>query len=486
MADTSWKRKEYDTWDEAFRGLAPAVRQQSIRVAAYTQALFVQACADHFGGGSEAGKARIRGQYADTAYKCGLYHQLGKAMVPPEYQILQRDFTEEELAVYRKYTTDGLALVIGLQAKSLSLRDKRKGRKTGYATENVPWLMIRESCQQHMERWDGSGYPDGRKGDEISPIAQIVGIARELDRLAAETRSETPFEDAYAALMEGKGTLWSDELIAVLANAREKCEEVYRKYIHYTMTIPTTIPLVVKRPDRPFGLNYRPMVAEKDGPAAAYEAIPWFGDMVRDGSGESLEDQQELLKRTGLVTDLTMYLLYEAADTLVRIDNCKLPVQSIVVQVLPDFWLHGSRLQDLVKLYEDEGIDRSRLLLTIPEDVVFRANKTNTELITRYLRNGIPLVLDGYSLEKLPVARLEEMGFTWLRLDPSLYLQQTTANTMYELRKTGFKLIGGGADTHDLLAWQLAAGVVYTGGTMTGVPAGEDDVIRDALLRERS
>jgi EAL domain-containing protein (putative c-di-GMP-specific phosphodiesterase class I) len=252
------------------------------------------------------------------------------------------------------------------------------------------------------------------------------------------------------------------------------------------MTIPTTIPLVVKRPDRPFGLNYRPMVAEKDGPAAAYEAIPWFGDMVRDGSGESLEDQQELLKRTGLVTDLTMYLLYEAADTLVRIDNCKLPVQSIVVQVLPDFWLHGSRLQDLVKLYEDEGIDRSRLLLTIPEDVVFRANKTNTELITRYLRNGIPLVLDGYSLEKLPVARLEELGFTWLRLDPSLYLQQTTANTMYELRKTGFKLIGGGADTHDLLAWQLAAGVVYTGGTMTGVPAGEDDVIRDALLRERS
>ena len=118
--------------------------------------------------------------------------------------------------------------------------------------------------------------------------------------------------------------------------------------------------------------------------------------------------------------------------------------------------------------------------------MVFRANKTNTELITRYLRNGIPLVLDGYSLEKLPVARLEELGFTWLRLDPALYLQQTTANTMYELRKTGFRLIGSGADTHDLLAWQLAAGVEFTGGTMTGVPAGEDEIIRDALLRERS
>ena len=45
MAEQNWKRKEYETWDEAFRGLAPAVRQQSVRVAAYTQVLFVQACA---------------------------------------------------------------------------------------------------------------------------------------------------------------------------------------------------------------------------------------------------------------------------------------------------------------------------------------------------------------------------------------------------------------------------------------------------------
>lgn len=39
--EETWKRREYETWDEAFRGLAPAVRQQSVRVAAYTQALFV-------------------------------------------------------------------------------------------------------------------------------------------------------------------------------------------------------------------------------------------------------------------------------------------------------------------------------------------------------------------------------------------------------------------------------------------------------------
>ena len=77
--EQNWKRKDYETWDEAFRGLAPAVRQQSVRVAAYTQALFIQACAGSFGANTKDGEEQIQGQYADLAYKCGMYHQLGKA-----------------------------------------------------------------------------------------------------------------------------------------------------------------------------------------------------------------------------------------------------------------------------------------------------------------------------------------------------------------------------------------------------------------------
>ena len=93
MKEQNWKRKEYSSWDEAFRGLTPLVRQQSVRIAAYTQALFVQACHLRFCVNTKDGEERMRGQYADLAYKCGMYHQLGKALVPPEYQIWQRDFT---------------------------------------------------------------------------------------------------------------------------------------------------------------------------------------------------------------------------------------------------------------------------------------------------------------------------------------------------------------------------------------------------------
>jgi len=162
--EQKWKRTEYDTWDDAFRGLAPAIRQQSVRVAAYTRVLFVQACKMGYGRSTPEGAERMDGKYADLAYKCGMYHQLGKALVPPEYQIWQADFTEEEKAVYRKYTSDGRLLVATLQMRSVRAKEKRKGELVEQSTKNIPWLMQRETCQQHMEHWDGSGYPEGKRG----------------------------------------------------------------------------------------------------------------------------------------------------------------------------------------------------------------------------------------------------------------------------------------------------------------------------------
>ena len=94
--EQNWKRKQYENWDEAFRGLSPIIRQQSVRVAAYTQVLFVQAVKMKFGTNTKAGQERMRGQYAEFMYKCGMYHQIGKSLVPPEYQVWRDSFSDEE------------------------------------------------------------------------------------------------------------------------------------------------------------------------------------------------------------------------------------------------------------------------------------------------------------------------------------------------------------------------------------------------------
>lgn len=234
------------------------------------------------------------------------------------------------------------------------------------------------------------------------------------------------------------------------------------------------------------GLKYRPMVSDNQGGVTAYEAVPWFGGIAnRPGETEGMEELAGMLQRKDLVPDVAFYFLYEAADAVVRINNCKLDLK-ILLQMLPDFYRQGTQLQRLNQLFKDQPIEKSQLLITIPAELVQTANKATQEIIERYLRNGIALVVDDYYPDRLDPAKLKEMGFAYLRVAPELYLRQETANTMAALRQQGFTLLGGGADTHDILGWLAACGVACMSGTITGIPVGEDELIRDSLAREQS
>ena len=485
MTEQSWTRKEYESWDEAFRGLAPIIRQQSVRVADYTRALFVVASKKGFGKDARGGADRMRGAYADLAFKCGVYHQLGKALVPHEYQIWQNDFTEEEKTVYKKYTTDGRLLIASLQMRGERVKEKRKGTMGEIPTDNIPFLMLRESCEQHMERYDGSGYPNGLMGKDISPIAQIVGLAKELDRLASETKSENPFELAMEKIRAGKGKEWSEQLISVLDAAEEECRIIYNRYIIYTRTLPKTIPLVDKKPDRKMGLKYRPMVSDFHGTVKMYEAIPWFGGIIEQpDETETIEDLRDLLKRTSLVESVSWYFLYEATDTLLRIKNCKLDIDGIVLQMIPEFYSLNTQLQSFNKLFEDQPVDKEKLLLTVTADTIKNATKSTLKMIQRYARNGIRLVLDGYRPGDFDFEQLKELGITILRLHPDLHLNVETASTMQSLMSLGYTFIGGEANDSDVLSWLVACGVECSSGTVTGNLVDEDGLILDSLARE--
>lgn len=486
--ENSWKRTEYETWEEAFHGLAPAVRQQSVRVAAYTQAIYVRACDKNFGKDNRDYSDRVKGKYADLAYKCGMYHQIGKALVPHEYQLWNADFSEEEKAVYKKYTADGRVLSAVLQEKGS--RGKGKTEFAELPTKNIPWLMIRESCEQHMERWDGKGYPKGRTGAEISPIAQIVGIAKELDCLASETKSEDPFAEAMQIIVDQSGTAWNPALVEILKETRSKCRAIYNKYIYYTEALPKTVPLVEKRKDRPMGLKYRPMISDTAGTVTAYEAVPWFGGVSgRPGETETAADVEDMLIRKKLVEDISRYFLYEAADAVLRIENCRLNLKWVILRMLPSFYQLGTQLQNFNQLFRDQPITKDKLILTIPAETVMNANKNTTALIERYLRNGIVLMADDYDIarhgEKLPAERLKEMGFAHIRFAPETYMKQETANAISDFRGAGFSVIGGGADSHDTVAWLEACGADCMSGTISGVMVSEDELIRDSLVRER-
>ena len=479
MKEQNEKRRDYGTWEEAFRGLAPVVRQQSVRIAAYTQALFIQACASGFGAQTPAGAARMQATYADLAYKCGMYHQLGKALVPEEYQIPLSGFTAEEEQLYRKYTADGRRLVARLQEGQNPSR-RRGDMQDEVPTENIPFLMVRESCQQHMERFDGTGYPEGRVGAQISPIAQIVGMAKMFDHLSAEVKSENPLTEAVNAILAESGKAFDPALCEVFKACRQKIQSIYTKYIHYTMRIPRTIPLVTKSKDRPMGLSYRAVTAGDR--VVAYEAIPWFA-----GKGEEREDAATVadrLARTELTVDMSFYLLYEAADTLLRIQNCDLQLPYLLVHTIPGFFSRESHLKRFEDLFADQPVDRTRLLLTIPEKAVLEANKGEAEVISRYLRNGVTLLLDDYHPESLSPAKLKEWGFSHVRLSPEVSQKEMYASDIRALQDRDITVFASCTD-HQHLNWLTDSGVFAVCSALNGPMVEEDELIRESLLRER-
>lgn len=484
--EATWKRKEYETWDEAFRALAPIIRQQSVRVASYTQALFVQACSMSFGKESAVGAEQIKAKYTELAYKCGMYHQLGKALVPKEYQIWQNDFTEEEAAVYKKYTTDGRRLVTKLQEKNQrAVFKKGKGETEG--TYNVPWAMIRESCEQHMERFDGSGYPDGRRGNDISPIAQIVGIAKELDRIASTRKSEDPFSEAYNEISAQAGFAFSEELVKVLQKAKGACFEVYKKYVNYTLTIPKTIPLVNKhRENRPMGLTFYNTFDPLENKVRSYEAIPWFKGADDNPETENIHDVEPMLLRLEMLSKMAFFLLYEAADTVLRIQTCKLNIDAIVVEMFPSFYNNVSELKNLERLFIDQPIDKNRLVLTIPASLVKDCDEATKKNICEYLDFGVSLMLDSWTPELVSVDDALSMGFAHIRPDNSTFLKKESAELIGDLQNKGITIYAKGVEDDDTKRWLTACGVKHMSGQMFSRAVSEDELIRESLLRERA
>lgn len=105
-------------------------------------------------------------------YRGGFLHDIGKVAIPDAILFKQGELTPEEWVVMRSHTWKGEEICRPMR----SLR---------------PVLPI---IRNHHERWDGSGYPDGLKGEDIPLLARILQLADIFDALT----SQRSYKEAYS------------------------------------------------------------------------------------------------------------------------------------------------------------------------------------------------------------------------------------------------------------------------------------------------
>ena len=138
-------------------------------------------------------------------------HDIGKISVP--YNILNKPgrLTDEEFEIMKKHTVAGFDMLTSIEAYK----------------DDPLIILAGQVCRWHHERYDGSGYPDGIKGEAIPIAAQLVSIADVYDALTSKRCYKVAYshEDAVRMILNGECGQFNPLLIKCLENLADTIPE---------------------------------------------------------------------------------------------------------------------------------------------------------------------------------------------------------------------------------------------------------------------
>ena len=136
-------------------------------------------------------------------------HDIGKIKVPLEILNKNGKLTDEEMNVVKQHPLVGAAMT--------------QRFPEGITTEKLNQYSY-EICRHHHERYDGSGYPDGLKGNAIPMCAQVVGIVDAYDALINDRPYKRKYEpeEAIRMISNGECGAFSNQLMQCFQEAAKQ------------------------------------------------------------------------------------------------------------------------------------------------------------------------------------------------------------------------------------------------------------------------
>ena len=133
-----------------------------------------------------------------TAELAALLHDVGKIAVPDSILNKPGRLTAEEFEEMKKHPVYGARILANIQSPSVT--------------------AVLPGVQYHHERWDGSGYPEGLRGEAIPLLGRLLGVADFFDALtsARAYRDALSTEEAIALIRDGAGRHFDPQIAATV------------------------------------------------------------------------------------------------------------------------------------------------------------------------------------------------------------------------------------------------------------------------------
>ncbi len=134
----------------------------------------------------------------DNMYYIALLHDIGKIAIPDKILNKPGRLTDEEFVIMKSHTTRGAKILKGIST--------------------IPHIV--EGAKSHHERWDGRGYPDGLKGEEIPYVARIICCADCIDAMATKRvyKDPIPIEEIAKEFERCAGTNFDPHIAKVVVH----------------------------------------------------------------------------------------------------------------------------------------------------------------------------------------------------------------------------------------------------------------------------
>ena len=156
----------------------------------------------------------------DLLYLSAPLHDLGKVGVRDDVLLKAGRLTDEEFEEMKKHTIYG--------EEALRITEQKLG-------EDSFLKYAREIAHTHQEKWDGSGYPQGLKGDDIPTPGRLMALADVYDALISKRVYKPPFphEKAVEIIIEGKGKHFDPDIVDAFLELEETFRNIALTFADY-------------------------------------------------------------------------------------------------------------------------------------------------------------------------------------------------------------------------------------------------------------